>query len=236
MFQNWDSLKAGIYTYKTYYYRYDAMKFDDNWMTRFNEDYSDDGCNTFKTQTTDFMKSYPIGPNPTFQHFNNEIIRVGGYKINNLPEFNENGSIFYNFFDLGKVYEDTSQFNFINMSFAAADSNTGYVGTDTSFILKTIDAGGSREFRTLLSTGIKNENTLVTNGIKLFPNPATNQLNILNNQDKQEIKYGIYSMQGQCLLDGMLAPSQSTIDISRLASGMYIFKTNFGISKFTVTK
>lgn len=57
-------------------------------------------------------------------------------------------------------------------------------------------------------------------GLSLFPNPATNQLSIKTNLNR-EFHYTIYNSLGQMVKSDILQPSLTTIDVRYLVSGFY---------------
>lgn len=60
--------------------------------------------------------------------------------------------------------------------------------------------------------------------IKIFPNPASEELSITNNQFQfQNKEYKIINILGQTIIIGKLTDIQTTIDISNLARGVYYF-------------
>ncbi len=73
---------------------------------------------------------------------------------------------------------------------------------------------------------------IAENRIKIYPNPATNFINIDNN-NTDELEISITNMYGQILLAGLVNQFDiSRIDIAYLPRGMYLIKTkNRGITK-----
>ena len=108
-----------------------------------------------------------------------------------------------------------------------------YAGADTSTF--RVVRGG---------VGVKELQSYEVTKLQVYPNPAKNQLTIeygssatLTAQERplSEVEVEIYSVVGQCV---MQLPCRdvinhvSTIDISRLASGMYFLKINNQVVKF----
>ena len=73
---------------------------------------------------------------------------------------------------------------------------------------------------------------IAENSIKIYPNPATNFINIDNN-NTDELEISITNMYGQILLTSLVNQFDiSRIDIAQLPRGMYLVKTkNRGITK-----
>ena len=65
--------------------------------------------------------------------------------------------------------------------------------------------------------------------LNLFPNPATNMLTVKNN--KQIGQLFIKNMSGQTVLTQRINTSNTTIDISELASGVYTVNLNNSVQK-----
>ncbi len=85
-----------------------------------------------------------------------------------------------------------------------------------------------------VGTGIQVVNNM--KAINLYPNPASNQLVVLNSNLAQHTDYVIYSMQGDMMMQGELLEGQTTLDISKLSPGVYLFKTATDVQKFTIQK
>ncbi|MEO8146354.1 MAG: T9SS type A sorting domain-containing protein [Bacteroidia bacterium] len=69
------------------------------------------------------------------------------------------------------------------------------------------------------TTGI-NEVSTNDGMFNIYPNPASNQLNIKTNYNK-EIHYNIYNMYGQLVLQSNLQPSDAIIPLDKLINGPY---------------
>jgi phosphatidylserine/phosphatidylglycerophosphate/cardiolipin synthase-like enzyme len=61
--------------------------------------------------------------------------------------------------------------------------------------------------------------------VTLYPNPANNNLKVILNTQSTDAMYTIYNIAGQMLLSGKLSASYiNTIDLSNIASGMYLIR------------
>ena len=108
---------------------------------------------------------------------------------------------------------------------AFGDYYVGYIGTDSSFYLKTTDG----------TTGIS-INVSEDDRIDLFPNPAKNKLKINTKENSNKAKFNIYTLQGQLVLEGEFSDKETELDISQLKAGMYLFRTKNSVQKFIVLK
>ena len=96
-------------------------------------------------------------------------------------------------------------FTNVNIGFAVGDSGT---------ILKTIN-GGDRI----------NEISDKTGDICICPNPTTNKITIINNEEPQKTKINIFNIQGELVLSKTFYSQNSMeIDVSYLAKGTYFVK------------
>ena len=230
LFQNWDSVKSGIY----FSDGGGSIKRDENWCVVGGR-YSDDGGKTWKPNGGNYLENYNTkGNEPTYQHFNNEIINYLGNKVGTF--WAQKSALNIYFIDLKRVYLDSSSYNYLNKSLFIVDNNIGYIGTDTNVILKSINSGGTKEIKLSLMNGFNSNIATHPSRLKLYPNPATNQLRITDFELLDGNKYTVYTIQGQLLLQGEIKEQEIIIDVSRLASGMYLFKTNKNFSKFTIVK
>lgn len=73
-----------------------------------------------------------------------------------------------------------------------------------------------------LDTNGLHENTLI-----VYPVPATTELNIATQLD-QESTFTVLSISGQKMMQGVIKPSQSKLDISRLEPGTYVIRIKDG--------
>jgi hypothetical protein len=67
-----------------------------------------------------------------------------------------------------------------------------------------------------------NDNATATN-VEMFPNPATNELTIKNENLKEGQKYKIINPLGSEILSGKIKNKEDQIDISGLSKGVYFF-------------
>jgi hypothetical protein len=61
-------------------------------------------------------------------------------------------------------------------------------------------------------------------GINIFPNPTSDRLNISTTGELSELSVQIYTIDGHRLLEQKIAASETTIDVSDFASGIYVIK------------
>ena len=59
--------------------------------------------------------------------------------------------------------------------------------------------------------------------IQVFPNPFSDKLFIESNF-RDEIRIGVYNLEGQLLFNGIFNEFDSQIDLSFLSTGVYLFK------------
>jgi hypothetical protein len=64
--------------------------------------------------------------------------------------------------------------------------------------------------------------------LKIYPNPASNQLNIVCNTDAAPAMLNIYSITGSFVLQLELVKDQTSLDISDLKEGVYIIRARNG--------
>lgn len=58
----------------------------------------------------------------------------------------------------------------------------------------------------------------------IYPNPATNEINILIDEINHNTKVSIYNLQGQLILEKAIKSSQSKVNISTFSKGIYFVK------------
>lgn len=82
------------------------------------------------------------------------------------------------------------------------------------------------------------QNTLSTSqfsiaeAIKLYPNPMEDQLEIVMNSFEQEVKFSMYNLLGEEVLEVALSGSKA-IDVSQMAAGVYFMKITYEGNSFT---
>jgi len=119
-------------------------------------------------------------------------------------------------------------------------SNAGQysgVNNDTLVVTNLSAANNNQLFRCILMSGTCSDtsaaatlsvsqtnglNTLQNEIISIYPNPATNQINIVSNAAHYPLSYKVYNELGQALLIGDLKTTTTSIDISSLAPGNYM--------------
>ena len=105
------------------------------------------------------------------------------------------------------------------------DGKIGLIVGDSGTILRTENGGGNN------FVGINSMQTENLN-FQLYPNPATNQLTIVNNYSLINSTYFIYSLQGQILQKGSISENKTTINISKLEPGCYFMNIDGVSQKF----
>ena len=74
---------------------------------------------------------------------------------------------------------------------------------------------------------------LRSNELRIYPNPANNELRIINHELRENIDIQIFDIVGKLVLSHPSALSPETIiDISHLAKGMYFLKIGNKTAKF----
>lgn len=107
-----------------------------------------------------------------------------------------------------------AQLNYINSYSMAYD----FDGNNINAYIATTDLGVLKYTIENVTLGVNNPNANA-NAISIYPNPASNQLNVVATGNAFEIKNTlIYTLTGQKVLES----NASTIDISRLNTGIYI--------------
>lgn len=161
-----------------------------------------------------------------------KIVAAGNtYKINSrdflLIRLNANGILDSTFGINGRI---TTEFGFqkYDEAYAIARQNDGKIllaGYASSANPTTYDIAITR-YNTELNTGFKQsfENT----GINIYPNPANDEITVVNPQ--QSITgnsiISIYNIQGQLIVSHPIQQVKTVIDISKIARGCYILKLN----------
>lgn len=110
-----------------------------------------------------------------------------------------------------------------------ADDNLN-IKTDSNTTPTTIPVGIIRKitFGSTLSNAAIGENK---NQLAIFPNPGADIIRIHSDyNEKLEVK--IYSLNGQLIFSGNYQPDEA-IDVSQLASGLYLVQTNGVTLKFS---
>jgi hypothetical protein len=119
-------------------------------------------------------------------------------------------------------------------------SNAGQysgVTNDTLFVSNLALSNNNQLFRCILTSGTCTDTSATatlsvtaTNGvyqlqsesINIYPNPASNQINIVSNASRYPVGYKILNEVGQTILIGELKSNNTSLDISNLATGNYM--------------
>ena len=100
------------------------------------------------------------------------------------------------------------------------------------------NVAGNTEHNFSEGQSILSINDIQTVDLVLFPNPAVDQLKIVNIEDNEEPIYTVFDISGRRVLHGALS-EDGTIDVSKLTSGQYIIRItnkNFDRKKIKVKK
>ena len=110
--------------------------------------------------------------------------------------------------------------NQINMTATGSYSVIGYTKNCTfysdTFLVNSLDISLS-------------ENNIAQ--FSVYPNPAKNQLSI-SFKEATKATFTIYSLSGKALIEKELSPNNYSLDISALAAGSYLIKSELGVLKF----
>jgi photosystem II stability/assembly factor-like uncharacterized protein len=80
-----------------------------------------------------------------------------------------------------------------------------------------------------LKTNIPNEHSF---GIELYPNPAKNELRVMNPENLTHTGYTVFNVSGTVVQQGILNAELNILDIGKLPAGMYFFNTQKGAVLF----
>ena len=172
-------------------------------------------------------------------HINASSLVILGASFNMTPQWLAPGVVAFNFNNIN-LPDSGSNFaaSFGDVRFKVALNNGLAPGTqikNTGYIY--FDANPAVVTNTVLNTisPVTKVNTVVTTpAVKVYPNPATENITV-ENLGCGEIS--IVNLNGQVVLTQAVANNKTTIDVSRLPSGVYILKTvnnaNTTTTKFT---
>ena len=105
------------------------------------------------------------------------------------------------------------------------DGKAGLIVGDSGTILRTENGGGT-SFVGVNSSKIKSPN------FNLYPNPANNQLIIVNYQLPIHSTYSIYTIQGKLLQEGLVQENETIVDTHKYHPGLYFITIGTTILKF----
>ena len=105
------------------------------------------------------------------------------------------------------------------------DGKVGLIVGDSGTILRTENGGGT-SFVGVNSSKIKSPN------FNLYPNPANNQLIIVNYQLPIHSTYSIYTIQGKLLQEGLVQENETIVDTHKYHPGLYFITIGTTILKF----
>ncbi|MCX6189858.1 MAG: T9SS type A sorting domain-containing protein [Bacteroidetes bacterium] len=105
------------------------------------------------------------------------------------------------------------------------DGKVGLIVGDSGTILRTENGGGT-SFVGVNSSKIKSPN------FNLYPNPANNQLIIVNYQLPIHSTYSIYTIQGKLLQEGLVQENETIMDIHKYHPGLYFITIGTTTLKF----
>lgn len=186
--------------------------------------------------------------NKLFEIDNNVIIQ-GQTDNYNIPNSNSPSCILlYRLDTLGntiwrRVYKDSLVTNGVYIVYNTIQTNdkgfamVGFgrnpkdtLNTQDVWVLK-VDSLGCLYDNNCLSLGI--DEVLNTDQLIIYPNPAQNELNIINKEiNNDSSSYEIYSLDGRRIQTGFIINNK--INISSLNSGLYLLKTESGVGRFVV--
>ncbi|MCX6189857.1 MAG: T9SS type A sorting domain-containing protein [Bacteroidetes bacterium] len=105
------------------------------------------------------------------------------------------------------------------------DGKAGLIVGDSGTILRTENGGGT-SFVGINSSKIKSPN------FNLYPNPANNQLTIVNYHLPIHTTYSIYTIQGKLLQEGLVQENETIMDIHKYHPGLYFITIGTTTLKF----
>ena len=118
--------------------------------------------------------------------------------------------------DAGSKWEQQDPVTSSNLfSVFFTSENIGYAVGDSGTILKTVNGGG-------YPTGV-NEN-LLSYSLKTYPNPSSDNITIETTEPASQCYLSILNLNGQQLITCKITSSKTQINISNLASGVYILR------------
>ena len=116
------------------------------------------------------------------------------------------------------------KYHLLNVTYG--DEMTGYIGTDSSFFLKTnhgIDL-----------QGLSNTGEVINNALLIYPNPASNYITLIFPNIDSENKVIVTDMVGHNLLELNFDSKSNKIDISGFPNGVYTVKYKNQSSKLVI--
>jgi hypothetical protein len=122
----------------------------------------------------------------------------------------------------------------------AIDSNTAFLkvkpDTTTTYVEALFMCGGEVKYDTVtVFVGTLGNVGNVTNvgSVKIFPNPATNEINVINGAGAA---YIIFDITGRQVAEGIFISQSQVVDISMLQSGVYLLQITDPNNGIKVTK
>lgn len=210
-FENWDSLKAGIYTSINCagnLRRINELQFTDGSAISY------DGCKTWKY--LQFGQSYEY--QYMMQSQENKLLNNCFVYI----EPSTTGVSLVKYFapTVKKIIYDSSDFQFKNFDFFQVNDSIGFINTDSPYVLlKTYNSGNLNSLIQKATQGI-NGNNFINKGIKIYPNPASKITNIELNE-KSSFKYFVVNYIGETIINGEGEGEKLTIDLTNIEPGIY---------------
>ena len=77
-----------------------------------------------------------------------------------------------------------------------------------------------------IATSVRNVNGESATTLQVFPNPFNKEIQISFENKLQSVNYQIVTIFGQSVQTGQLTRTQKTLDLSKLAPGVYFIKAN----------
>lgn len=151
----------------------------------------------------------------------NGLVSVGSYdaffaKVNSNTTFGFAKAVSGFDYNIGKaiLVNGTSVFTFGNYK------ATVYLNSDSG--TQNATSNGDYDFfiQRFTNTSLETDDFSISN-FKLYPNPTSNTLNI---QTVSGFKFNIVSLDGKLIKSGISKGKETTIDVSKLASGVYVLE------------
>jgi hypothetical protein len=145
----------------------------------------------------------------------------------NVSHFEVQKQINNDWFTIGKIQAVGNSYQLNKYSYISNNQELGLMPVQL-YRLKTVDMDGSIAYSKVLSLNC-NE-VIEKSNVQVFPNPVTNQLNIVSSSSIFN-QLCLTNMYGKVLLEQRGSNQVHTLDLSHLAAGMYFLKIDEVIYK-----
>lgn len=217
------------------------MDFHDAWLIKLNYDWSIVWDKTYGGNRDDFFSSLTSLPNGKFALISSHrsLPNTGNLSIENFGNntldmamllLDENGEILHQT-NYGGTQDDGGYlFESVNGDYILVSSSNSSVSGN-----KTVNGFGS--FDTWVSKidlqEILSVESITSNHVTIFPNPASDQLNVVSETEINS--YEIMDISGKVLVNASESKSLNklNIDISNLQAGIYFLRLNDATIKFS---